>query len=80
MLPIFVFVGGAEYAVRQIPNEYKYKNDWMDQHAEEVETLIMGSSHAMFGINPAFIDGVAFNLGLPSQSLKYDLFLLHKLQ
>lgn len=78
MLPIFVFVGGAEYAVRQIPNEYKYKNDWMDQHAEEVETLIMGSSHAMFGINPAFIDGVAFNLGLPSQSLKYDLFLLHK--
>lgn len=39
MFPIFVFMGGAEYAVRQIPNEYKYKNNWMDQHAEEVETL-----------------------------------------
>ena len=27
MLPIFVFMGVAEYAVRQIPNEYKYKNE-----------------------------------------------------
>ena len=77
-LPIFVFMGGAEYAVRQIPNEYKYKNDWMDQHADEVETLIMGSSHAWFGINPEYINGLAFNLAFMSQSLKYDSFLLHK--
>lgn len=71
-------MGGAEYCVRQIPNEYRYKNDWMEQHAEEVETLIFGSSHAWFGINPVYINGVAFNLALPSQSLKYDSFLLHK--
>ena len=50
MFPIFVFVGGAEYAVRQIPNEYKYKNDWMDQHADEVESLILDSSHSLNGI------------------------------
>jgi len=78
MLPIFVFMGGAEYTIRQIPNEYKYKNDWMNQHAEEVETLIFGSSHAWFGINPEYINGLAFNLAFMSQSLKYDSFLLHK--
>ena len=64
--------------MRQIPNEYKYKNDWMNLHTEEVETLILGSSHAWFGINPEYINGLAFNLAFMSQSLKYDSFLLHK--
>ena len=76
--PIFVFMGGVEYAVRQIPNEYKYKNDWMDQHAEEVETLILGSSHAYDGINPDFLGKNAFNLAFPSQTLKYDHHLFFR--
>ena len=71
-------MGAAEYAVRQIPNEYKYKNDWMDQHAEEVETLILGSSHAYDGINPDFLGKNAFNLAFPSQTLKYDHHLFFR--
>ena len=78
MLPIFVFMGGVEYVVRQIPSFYKYKNEWMNRNADRVETLIYGSSHGMNGINPSYIDGLAFNLGLMSQSLKYDAFLLLK--
>ena len=78
LLPILVFLGGAEYIVRSIPNEYRYKNEWMNQHADEVETLIFGSSHAWFGINPAYFDGVTFNLSFMSQSPKYDCFLLEK--
>ena len=68
-------MGGVEYAVRQIPSFYKYKNEWMNRNADRVETLIYGSSHGMNGINPSYIDGLAFNLGLMSQSLKYDAFL-----
>lgn len=71
-------MGGAEFSVRQIPNEYKYKNDWMNQHAEEVETLVLGSSHAMDGINPDYLGKNAFNLAFPSQTLKYDSFLFFK--
>lgn len=78
MLPIFVFMGAAEYAVRQIPNEYKYKNDWMDQHAEEVETLILGNSHTAAGINPAFIGDKVFNLSLSGQDYMYSHYLFFK--
>lgn len=78
MLPIFVLMGGAEYTVRQIFNEYKFKNDWMDQHAEEVETLILGSSHAYDGINPDCLGKNAFNLAFPSQTLKYDYYLFFR--
>ena len=78
MLPIFVFMGGAEYAVRQIPNEYKYKNDWMDQHAEEVETLILGNSHTQVGLNPALMGNNVFNLSIAGQDYLYSHFLFFK--
>lgn len=71
-------MGGAEWFVRSLPNIYKYKNERMDSLAEKVEILSFGSSHGMNGINPAYLDGVAFNLGFPSQSPKYDYFLLRK--
>ncbi len=78
MLPIFVFMGVAEYAVRQIPNEYKYKNDWMEQHAEEVETLILGNSHTQVGLNPAFMGDSTFNLSIAGQDYLYSHFLFFK--
>lgn len=62
ILPIIVFMGMAELYVRSLPNIYKYKNDWMEQHAEEVETLILGSSHTMFGVNPKYLGRSSFNI------------------
>ena len=78
MLPIFVFMGGAEYYVRSLPNIYKYKNDWMEQHAEEVETLIVGNSFAMSGVIPDSIGRNSFNLALGGEPLKYDHFLFFR--
>ena len=78
MLPIFVFMGGAEFAARQIPNYYSYKYNWMDQHAEEVETLVLGSSHSLNGIIPRYLGENSFNLALPGQTLKYDAYLFFK--
>lgn len=48
VLPIVVFFWGAELALRSQPNIYKYKKAWMDQHAEEVETLIIGRNSIAF--------------------------------
>ena len=78
MLPIFVFMGGAEYVVRQIPNEYKYKYDWMEEHAEEVETLILGNSHTAAGINPALIGDNVFNLSIGGQDYMYSHYLFFR--
>ena len=48
----------------------------MQQNANEVETLILGSSHSYYGIQPKYLKGKAFNLANPSQLLEQDLFLL----
>ena len=62
--------------LRQVPNPYKYKFEWMQKNAEDVEVLVLGSSHTFYGIRPEFLDGKAFNLANGSQGTKEDLFLL----
>ena len=64
--------------MRQIPNYYSYKYNWMDKHAEEVETLVLGSSHSLNGIIPRYLGENSFNLALPGQTLKYDAYLFFK--
>ena len=76
VLPFFVFVIVLECLIRQVPNSYKYKYDWMQTNAESVETLVLGSSHSFYGIRPEFLDGNAFSLANVSQTWKQDLFLL----
>ncbi len=57
-----------------MPNPYKY--EWMQENAEEVETLVLGSSHTFYGIRPEFFDSKTFNLANVSQGMKQDLFLI----
>lgn len=75
-IPFWVSLVTLEYNLRQVPNPYKYKYDWMQKNADDVETLIFGSSHTFYGIRPEFIDGKAFSLANVSQGLRQDLFLL----
>ncbi len=63
--------------VRQIPNPYKIKHTWMNQHADEVEIIFLGSSHTYYGIRPEYIPN-SFNLANGSQNLKYDYFMLEQ--
>lgn len=65
-----------EYKIRQVPNSYKYKYEWMQRNAETVEILILGSSHTFYGIRPEFFEEKTFNLANVSQDLRHDLYLL----
>lgn len=78
ILPIAVFLGGAEFTLRSQPNIYKYKKAWMDQHAEEVETLIVGNSFALGGFIPDSLGSNTFNLAIGGQPLLYDYLLFFK--
>ena len=78
LLPLFMFMGGVEYTVRQIPNYYSYKYDWMELNAEEVETLVLGNSHSLNGVIPRYLGKNTFNLALPGQTLKYDAYLFFR--
>lgn len=78
IIPLILAFIILEYAIRQIPNTYRYKNEWMLQHADSLNTLIIGNSHCMSGINPSFLTNSAFNFANSSQDLERDHFILTK--
>lgn len=78
IIPLLLAFILLEYAIRQIPNTYKYKNEWMLQHAGSLNTLILGNSHCMSGVNPTFLTSKAFNFANSSQDLERDYFILTK--
>ncbi len=78
-LSILVFMGiTMELLLRNIPNNYKFKKDYLDEHADRIETLILGNSHLYYGIDPAYLRTDAFNAGNVSQPLNFDYLLLKK--
>lgn len=50
LLPLLVVAGVAEMYMRHLPNSYQQKETWMQAHASEVEVLILGNSHGLFGL------------------------------
>ncbi len=78
LLPLIVFLVGAEYTLRQIPNDYNYKATWLDEHAQDVECIVLGSSHTHAGVQPKYFPMNTFNAAHSSQPLLYDFEILNK--
>ena len=73
---MLTLIVAAEIYVRSMPNPARYKHQWMLAHSTEVETLILGSSHTFYGINPAMFGPHAFNIAQPTQPYRYDWYQL----
>jgi hypothetical protein len=69
---------GAEYLLRNIDNDYLHKKTYLDKHADEISLLILGSSHAYYGIDPAYLSVKSYNAANIAQSLDYDAAILHQ--
>lgn len=80
LLPIIVVALSAEILLRNIPNDYSYKKEYLDKHSNEIENLILGNSHAFYGLNPDFFSNNTFNAAHISQSLNYDYEIFKKYQ
>ena len=78
LLPLFLVWLALEVFYRQVPNNYSYKDQQLQNVAANVQTLVMGDSHAFYGINPAYFKDPTFNLSNISQSLLTDELLLEK--
>jgi hypothetical protein len=78
LLPILFLGAIAEFLLRRMPNDFKIKKTYLDYHASAIQTLILGNSHAYYGINPTFLTASSFNAANVSQSLYYDLLILKK--
>lgn len=78
LLPVIILALVFETMLRRIPNEYSYKNQYMLQHADSIQVLVLGSSHGYLDLNPAYLPPHTFNAALSSQSIDYDLQILQK--
>ncbi|MDR2509632.1 MAG: hypothetical protein LBC77_03190 [Spirochaetaceae bacterium] len=78
LLPVAALLCLFEAALRTIPNNFVYKKERMITDAQNIDVLILGSSHAMTSIDPAFISPHAFNAGNSAQRLDMDYKLLRK--
>lgn len=78
LFPTFLLAILLELMLRDIPNDYSFKRKFLDKNSSKIEVLILGSSHAYFGINPQFFQLKSFNAAYISQSIDYDLEIFKK--
>ena len=76
-LPVVLVAVGLEIYVERIPNSYTYKRTYMELHASEIQTLVLGSSYAYDGIDAEVLPN-AFNLANSSQCFEDDYRLLQR--
>ena len=76
LVPILIIAGVVEYLLRSIPNDYQTKNNQIALQKDSITTLILGSSHTLYGVNPDFINQNAFNGANISQTIDIDYTIL----
>ena len=79
-IPVVITIICIELLLRKIPNDYRYKNEYLENHSNEIEILFLGSSHVYYGVNPKYITYNSFNAANKSQSLDYDVKILQKFE
>lgn len=77
-LLIALFFAIFELALLTRPNEYSYKQEYIETHIDDIEILILGNSHTEDGINPSLFESNAFNLAIEGRPLYYDVQLAEK--
>ncbi len=76
--PVLLLAIGAEVLLRKMPNDYSVKKTYLDKNTGNIKVLILGSSHAFAGLDPAFMLDSCYNAAYDSQTLNYDLEIFKK--
>jgi len=76
--PLILLFAFIEHRLSKIPNGYSTKKKYLEERASEYEVLITGTSHALMGINPQYLDCPAYNIAYLGQDLYYDTQLALK--
>ena len=78
LLPALVVWSGLEIFYRSTETNYTFKHKKLVERSDDVETLILGNSHALYGINPRYFNSETLNISNISQSLYFDELILEK--
>ncbi len=76
LIPLVVILVSIEVLVQNIPNSYDLKTKHLNTNSSKIETLILGNSHSLYGIDPKYFKSKTFNAANVSQSLNIDLATL----
>ena len=76
--PVFLVLLLVEVSLNRVPNSYRQKDTYLSAQADQIEVLVTGSSHSIYGINPQYFSRTGFNLGNVSQDFYYDSELIYK--
>ena len=83
LLPTIIIVmamlGCMEWYLRSLPNDFKYKREYMDKNANRVKIISLGASTPAMDIMPRFFDlQPSFCCAYATQSPNYDYWILSK--
>ena len=67
-----------EIYLRKIPNDYKFKAQYLDENSQELDILILGNSHSYRAIVTEDLTQKGFNASYVSQSLDIDYLIFSK--
>ena len=56
ILAFILLLAILEYTYAALENDYSYKADHLSKSENTYETIILGSSHSYYGINPQLFD------------------------
>jgi hypothetical protein len=71
-LPLLGLLALFEARLRAIPNDYSYKHSFWTSRPDDIEVLVLGSSHSYYGVDPAYFTAKGFNASHISQSIDLD--------
>lgn len=77
-LPLLLLIGFVEYLYRTQPNNYSIKNQYIKKNHNNIELLLFGDSHCLYGLNPIYFDNNTFNLANVSQTIYFDKLVLEQ--
>jgi hypothetical protein len=72
LLPVLAVFLLLETYLRNVDTLYKEKARALNEISDSVEVLVLGNSHACYGVNPTQFDLFGYNLAQPNQSLYFD--------
>lgn len=78
LLPFVLSFLLMEHLIRNIPNDYNFKMEYLINNSNKITKLFLGSSHTYYGINPEFISGNSFNASHIAQTIDLDNEIIKK--
>jgi len=72
LLPLVLFFGIVELKLARLPNTYSQKKADFEKQLNDIQIIVLGPSHALHGIDPAYFSHKGYNLANASQTIFYD--------